>query len=67
LSNEEEDSVWFAIAEKALGLLIILIGVIVIYSYTLMNPVKPFSGAFTLGGLAMIIVGAFMFLSRIKQ
>lgn len=73
MSNEEEDSVWFTIAEKALGLLIVLIGIIIIYSTTIITysttttPAIFVSGAFTVGGLAMIIVGAFMFLSKIRE
>ncbi|MGB9134919.1 MAG: hypothetical protein WCC63_04990 [Candidatus Bathyarchaeia archaeon] len=63
--SEEEDSVWFTIAEKFFGLLIILIGTIIIYATTT-SPDLSFSVVFVVGGLALIVVGAFMFLSKIK-
>lgn len=63
--SEEEDSVWFTIAEKFFGLLIILIGTIIIYATTT-SPALSFSVVFVVGGLALIVVGSFMFLSKIK-
>jgi hypothetical protein len=65
LSNEEE-SVWFTIAEKALGLLVVLIGIIIVYSTTA-SPALKLPGPFTVGGLAMVAVGIFMFLSKTEK
>ena len=65
MSNEEE-SVWFTIAEKALGLLVVLIGVIIVYSTTT-SPALKLPGPFAVGGLAMVAVGTFMFLSKTEE
>jgi uncharacterized membrane protein HdeD (DUF308 family) len=63
--SEEEDSVWFTVTEKFFGLLIILIGTIIAY-ITTTSPALSFSILFSVCGLALIVVGVFMVLSKTK-
>lgn len=61
--SEEEDSTWFTIAEKFFGLLVVLIGAIIVYAAVTSADVM-FPAIFATGGLALIVVGAFMFLAK---
>ena len=65
MSGGEEESAWFTIAEKLFALLIILIGAIIVYA-TMATPGILFSVFFAVGGLALIVVGAFMLLAKAK-
>jgi hypothetical protein len=64
LSGEEE-STWFTIAEKFFALLVILVGAIIIYA-TMTSAGIMFPVIFAIGGLSLIIIGAFMFLAKAK-
>jgi hypothetical protein len=63
--SAEEESTWFTIAEKFLALLIILIGAIVVYN-TVTSPSIVFPIFFSVGGLALIVLGVFMILAKTK-
>jgi len=62
-----EAPVGLAVAEKFLGLLIIVIGVITVYvTYTNppTQPVATYSGIFMAAGLTLIALGVFLILAR---
>ena len=61
----EEDSTWFTVAEKLFALLLILMGAIIVHA-TVTSASIMFPAIFATGGLALIIVGAFMFLAKAK-
>ncbi len=67
MSKEGGESVGFTIAEKFFALLVILIGTLVIY-YTTTSPVlsNRYPIMFVTGGLALIILGVFMILAKVK-
>ena len=63
----KEEPIALTIAEKFLGLLIILIGVLTI-NFTYNDPpediVAPFSGIFIAAGIALIAIGLFLILAK---
>ncbi|KPV62386.1 MAG: hypothetical protein AOA65_1837 [Candidatus Bathyarchaeota archaeon BA1] len=62
-----EAPVGLVIAEKFLGLLIILVGALLVYvTYTNppTGPVSPFSGVFMAVGFALIALGIFLILAK---
>lgn len=61
--SPEEDAAWFTIAEKVFAIFIIIIGAILVY-YTAMTSGVAFSIFFSVGGLALIVLGAFMILAK---
>lgn len=71
MSREETETTGFTVAEKFFGLLIILIGALVVYAtatspaVTAMSP-PVVSFFFTVGGLALIVLGVFMFLVKTR-
>ncbi len=58
---EEETS--FSIAEKFFALLIIIIGALMIYN-TSTSPSLTYPLLFSVGGLAMVVLGVFMILAK---
>ena len=67
MTKEGEESVGFTIAEKFFALLVILIGAMVIY-YTTTSPILStrYPIMFVVGGLALIVLGVFMILAKVK-
>lgn len=63
--RREEESVGFTLAEKFFALLVILIGSILVYN-TVTTPALTYPILFLAGGLALIILGVFMFFARTK-
>ncbi len=63
--RKEEESVGFTLAEKFFALLIILLGAILIYN-TVTTPALTYPIFFVAGGLALIILGVFMFFARTR-
>jgi len=63
MSSVEGESVGFTIAEKFFALLIILIGAIIIYS-TSTTPALVYPLFFSVGGLALVLLGIFMILAK---
>lgn len=63
MSRDEGEATGYTIAEKFFGLLIILIGALVVYA-TVTSPAIVYSIFFTVGGLALIVLGVFMFLAK---
>lgn len=61
--SKEEGSIGFTVAEKFFALIIILIGAIVIYN-TNTSPGLLYPILFTVGGLALVILGAIMILAN---
>ena len=61
--SNEEGSIGFTVAEKFFALMIILIGAIVIYN-TNTSPGLIYPILFTVGGLALVVVGVIMILAK---
>ena len=63
----EEKPIGLTIAEKFLGLLVILIGALTV-NFTYNDPpediVAPFSGIFIAAGIALIAIGVFLILAK---
>jgi len=62
-----EAPVGLVVAEKFLGLLIIVVGVITVYvthTNPPMQPVATYSGIFTAAGLTLIALGIFLILAK---
>lgn len=63
MSNIEDDSMGFTIAEKFFALLLILIGVLVIYNVSI-SPDLVYPLLFSVGGLALVMIGVIMILVK---
>lgn len=61
--SKEEELTGFTIVEKFLALIIILVGAIVVHSATT-SPRLAYPILFAVGGLALIVLGAFMILAK---
>jgi uncharacterized membrane protein YedE/YeeE len=64
MSKIEEESIGFTIAEKFFALLLILIGVLVLYSVSA-SPDLVFPLLFNLGGMALVVLGVIMVLAKV--
>ena len=63
----EEKPIGLTIAEKFLGLLVILIGALTVnftYNYPPEDIVTPFAGIFIAAGIALIAIGVFLILAK---
>lgn len=63
MSNIEDDSMGFTIAEKFFALLLILIGALVIYNVSI-SPDLVYPLLFSVGGLALVMIGVIMILVK---
>ena len=63
----EEKPIGLTVAEKFLGLLVILIGALTVnftYNDPPENVVAPFAGVFIVAGIALIAIGVFLILAK---
>jgi uncharacterized membrane protein HdeD (DUF308 family) len=64
----EEVSFWTKIAEKMLGIILVLISVLMLYfTATSTNVLNVFSGVFGFLGILVLIAGVFLIVAKIPE
>jgi hypothetical protein len=64
----EEVSFWTKIAEKMLGIILVLISVLMLYfTATSTNVLNVFSGVFGFLGILVLIAGVFLLIAKIPE
>ncbi|MCW4018112.1 MAG: hypothetical protein NWF00_05475 [Candidatus Bathyarchaeota archaeon] len=60
----DADSFWAMLAEKAIGILLIILSILVFYFTTTSSVLSVFSGVFIFIGIGILVSGAFLMIVR---
>ena len=66
--SDEGDTFWVNLAEKFLGLIVLIVGIIMVYlTATSLNQLSVFSSLFGAVSVAVLLIGLFLLLVRAPE